>query len=78
LERTIDAATAGYDVARAVGIARLIWYEGADGVILGDMSCWMPEVELPRGLDELHGPTTGVVYLLMRVAPNAPFPELVE
>lgn len=42
------------------------------------MGAWVPEVELPRGLDELRGPTSGVVYLPMRVAPSAPFPELVE
>ena len=39
---------------------------------------WSPPVELPAGLDELRGPTGGIVYLPIRVAPNAPFPELVE
>lgn len=38
----------------------------------------MPEVELPRSLDELRGPTSGVVRLPIRVHANAPFPELVE
>jgi len=42
------------------------------------VGAWVPEVELPHGLDELRGPTSGVVYLPMRVTPNAPFPELVE
>lgn len=42
------------------------------------MGAWVPDVELPRGLDELRGPTSGVVYLPMRVAQHAPFPELVE
>jgi len=42
------------------------------------MGAWVPDVELPGGLDELRGPIGGIVYLPMRVSPNAPFPELVE
>ena len=38
----------------------------------------MPQVRLPRGLEELRGPAHGVVHLPLRVTPNAPFPDLVE
>ena len=39
---------------------------------------WIREVEFPRGLDELHGPTTGTVRLPLRIYWSGPDPEHVE
>ena len=39
---------------------------------------WIRDVELPRSLDELRGPTTGVVRLPLRLYWSGPDPEAVE
>jgi hypothetical protein len=39
---------------------------------------WVGDVELPRSLDELRGPTTGVVRLPLRVYRSGPDPRSVE
>lgn len=39
---------------------------------------WVRDVELPRSLDELRGPTTGVVRLPLRIYWSGPDPESVE
>lgn len=39
---------------------------------------WIRDVELPRDLSELHGPTTGVIRLPLRLYWSGPDPERVE
>jgi hypothetical protein len=39
---------------------------------------WIREVELPDSLDELRGPTAGVVWLPLRIYWSGPDPEGVE
>ncbi|MGH8922113.1 MAG: hypothetical protein ACRD0H_27865, partial [Actinomycetes bacterium] len=39
---------------------------------------WVRDVELPRSLDELRGPTSGVVRLPLRLYWSGPDPERVE
>ncbi|HEU0087019.1 MAG TPA: hypothetical protein VFQ77_05135 [Pseudonocardiaceae bacterium] len=39
---------------------------------------WIRDVELPRSLDELRGPTTGVVRLPLRLYWSGPDPRAVE
>jgi hypothetical protein len=39
---------------------------------------WIRDVELPRGLEELRGPTTGTVHLPLRIYWSGPNPQDVE
>ncbi len=39
---------------------------------------WVRDVELPRSLDELRGPTSGVVRLPLRMYWSGPHPQSVE
>jgi len=39
---------------------------------------WIRDVELPRSLDELRGPTTGTVRLPLRIYWSGPNPQNVE
>lgn len=55
-----------------VGAASLY---GVDGPIPRPRPGWVREVELPRDLDELRGPTTGVVRLPLRIYWSGPAPE---
>ena len=48
---------------------------GQDGV---QRPGWVRDVELPRSLDELRGPVTGVVRLPLRIYWTGPDPESVE
>ncbi len=44
----------------------------------GDRPGWVRDVELPRSLDELRGPTSGVVRLPLRIYWSGPDPASVE
>lgn len=49
-----------------------------DGGTGGVRPGWVRDVELPRSLDELRGPTHGVVRLPLRLYWSGPDPEAVE
>lgn len=44
----------------------------------GSRPGWVRDVELPRSLDELRGPTSGVVRLPLRIHWSGPDPQGVE